>query len=257
MLRSDETGSIEVSRAVPVPGIGPQQSGFKNGAGSAREISCMNCPACRGEIGEVLKTEDQGDSIRRRRRCPCGYRWTTREFLVEGTGGFENTAPGGTSLSEGGVSASTRFDVMQRDGFKCVYCGARASDGKLTVDHVVPVSADISPGEDRVAVMRSRNEKSNLVTACLRCNNGKRDKPLPTGAPLPAGGVGGGVSGRSGSDPNPDVVVNPIRARAHVAVRGPDLAAGTDRKIAALRRVVHATPEQLKELRKQRSCVTK
>lgn len=75
--------------------------------------------------------------------------------------------------------------------------------------------------------------------------------------PVVSRGGRGGSALRSGSDPHPDVVVNPIRARAHVAVRGPDLVAGTDRKIAALRRVVPATPEQLEELRKQRSCATK
>ncbi len=57
-----------------------------------------------------------------------------------------------------------RFEVFQRDGFACRYCGRTVSDGaKLTVDHIIPKSK----GGEYVA--------ENLITACHKCNHGKGD----------------------------------------------------------------------------------
>lgn len=63
-----------------------------------------------------------------------------------------------------GLRPSVRFDVLHRDGFRCVYCGATAKVSPLHVDHVVPV---VKGGSD---------EMSNLVTACADCNLGKGDR---------------------------------------------------------------------------------
>jgi 5-methylcytosine-specific restriction endonuclease McrA len=54
-----------------------------------------------------------------------------------------------------------RFEVFKRDGFQCVYCGAKPPGVALHVDHVEPV------------VKGGTNETSNLVTACAGCNLGK------------------------------------------------------------------------------------
>jgi len=63
------------------------------------------------------------------------------------------------------MTDSLRYDVMQRDGFRCKLCGATADDGyKLHVDHIIPVSKG------------GKTEISNLRTLCERCNMGKRDK---------------------------------------------------------------------------------
>lgn len=63
------------------------------------------------------------------------------------------------------LTDSLRYDVMRRDGFKCVLCGATAQEGaKLHVDHIIPISKG------------GRTELSNLRTLCDRCNLGKRDK---------------------------------------------------------------------------------
>ena len=68
------------------------------------------------------------------------------------------------------MSASLRYDVMKRDGFRCVLCGASARDGiKLHVDHILPVSKG------------GKTELSNLRTLCERCNLGKRAKYDPSG----------------------------------------------------------------------------
>jgi hypothetical protein len=59
------------------------------------------------------------------------------------------------------VSKRLRFEVLKRDGHTCRYCGAKAPDVPLTVDHVTPVA------------LGGRDEPSNLVTACRGCNSGK------------------------------------------------------------------------------------
>jgi hypothetical protein len=57
-----------------------------------------------------------------------------------------------------------RFRVLQRDEFTCRYCGAKAPDVLLEVDHVVPKSKG------------GTNSFDNFVTACQPCNRGKRDR---------------------------------------------------------------------------------
>jgi len=68
---------------------------------------------------------------------------------------------------EGGVWLRLRFEILRRDDFCCQYCGRSAKEGvALHLDHVVPKS--------KGGVF----EPSNLVTACLGCNLGKRDVVL-------------------------------------------------------------------------------
>lgn len=59
------------------------------------------------------------------------------------------------------VSKRMRFEILNRDGFQCRYCGKRAQESELHVDHVVPVALG---GDDT---------PSNLVAACVDCNAGK------------------------------------------------------------------------------------
>ena len=59
------------------------------------------------------------------------------------------------------VSKRTRFEVLRRDDHTCRYCGGRAPDVTLTVDHVIPRSLGGSDAPD------------NLVAACRDCNAGK------------------------------------------------------------------------------------
>lgn len=65
-----------------------------------------------------------------------------------------------------GISKRTRFEVFKRDGFACQYCGAKAPDALMQVDHVSPVSKG---GADEIL---------NYVTACVDCNSGKSDREL-------------------------------------------------------------------------------
>lgn len=64
------------------------------------------------------------------------------------------------------LSGSVRIRVLERDGYRCVYCGATSQEARLHVDHVVSVSRG---GTDA---------STNLVTACFDCNNGKRARTI-------------------------------------------------------------------------------
>lgn len=68
------------------------------------------------------------------------------------------------------VSKRLRFEVLRRDDFTCRYCGGRAPDVALTVDHVVP------------RTLGGSDQPENLVAACQCCNSGKTS--VPVGAPL-------------------------------------------------------------------------
>jgi 5-methylcytosine-specific restriction endonuclease McrA len=66
------------------------------------------------------------------------------------------------------ISREKRFEILQRDGFRCYYCKKHKDDFppgvELTLDHKVPRSQG---GDDSF---------ENLVAACSECNRGKSDK---------------------------------------------------------------------------------
>lgn len=64
------------------------------------------------------------------------------------------------------LSKKTRFEVFKRDSFTCQYCGQKAPDVILEVDHINQVSKG------------GKNEILNLVTSCFDCNRGKKDKVI-------------------------------------------------------------------------------
>jgi hypothetical protein len=64
------------------------------------------------------------------------------------------------------ISKKLRFDVLNRDGFKCRYCGQSAPDVVLHADHVIPVAKG------------GTNSPDNLVSACSSCNGGKSDTEI-------------------------------------------------------------------------------
>jgi 5-methylcytosine-specific restriction endonuclease McrA len=55
--------------------------------------------------------------------------------------------------------ARLRQEIIERDGNKCVYCGATDTD--FHIDHVFPKARG------------GTNEKSNLVCSCAKCNMSK------------------------------------------------------------------------------------
>jgi hypothetical protein len=59
-----------------------------------------------------------------------------------------------------------RFEVFKRDSFTCQYCGEKAPDVILRLDHIEPVAGG---GTDDLL---------NLITACFGCNAGKGMRKL-------------------------------------------------------------------------------
>ena len=64
------------------------------------------------------------------------------------------------------LSKTIRFEVFKRDSFTCQYCGRKAPDVLLQIDHIEPIAKG------------GANDLLNLTTACKDCNSGKSDKRL-------------------------------------------------------------------------------
>lgn len=68
------------------------------------------------------------------------------------------------------VTKRLRFEILRRDNNTCQYCGSKAPDVTLHVDHLIPVALGGSDKPD------------NLVAACKDCNLGKSS--MPADAPI-------------------------------------------------------------------------
>lgn len=64
------------------------------------------------------------------------------------------------------ITPTLRFQVLSRDNFTCQYCGRKPPEVRLEVDHKDPRANGGS------------HKKENLTTACVDCNQGKKDKLL-------------------------------------------------------------------------------
>lgn len=65
------------------------------------------------------------------------------------------------------LSRRLRFKIFNRDKFTCQYCGRKAPEVVLHVDHRYPRA--LGGGDD----------EANLITACLECNSGKYTTTVP------------------------------------------------------------------------------
>jgi hypothetical protein len=64
------------------------------------------------------------------------------------------------------INRAERFRILKRDNFTCRYCGKKASEEQLHVDHVRP------------RILGGKDSDRNLVAACRPCNIGKGGIPL-------------------------------------------------------------------------------
>lgn len=72
---------------------------------------------------------------------------------------------GGVNQERAKMTQRLRLSVLERDEFKCKYCGKGNEDGvRLDVDHITPVSRG------------GRTEYDNLQTLCTDCNIGKSNR---------------------------------------------------------------------------------
>lgn len=70
-------------------------------------------------------------------------------------------SPRSKTREYGPIGARTRFIILARDRFTCQYCGRKAPEVCLQVDHIIPKSKG------------GTNLQANLITACALCNIGK------------------------------------------------------------------------------------
>ena len=64
------------------------------------------------------------------------------------------------------ISKRIRFEILKRDKFACQYCGEKAPNVILHIDHINPVSKG------------GTNDIMNLITSCFGCNSGKSNIKL-------------------------------------------------------------------------------
>lgn len=67
------------------------------------------------------------------------------------------------------INKKDRYEIFKRDSFTCQYCGRKAPDVVLEIDHIKPVSKG------------GTNDIFNLVTSCFDCNRGKGNRELDDG----------------------------------------------------------------------------
>lgn len=60
----------------------------------------------------------------------------------------------------------SKYDIYERDGYVCIYCGEEVHQAILEVDHIFP------------KVKGGKNTVSNVVTSCNVCNGAKSGKIL-------------------------------------------------------------------------------
>lgn len=65
--------------------------------------------------------------------------------------------------SKGKAWETIRLSVLNRDGWRCAVCGKPLEGQDATVDHIVPKAAG------------GRDELSNLISMCRKCNGIKSD----------------------------------------------------------------------------------
>lgn len=72
------------------------------------------------------------------------------------------------SLRRKNISEIQSYQIFERDGFRCHYCGRSPHlDGiVLTIDHLIPL------------VRGGTNKEENIITACNYCNSAKTNKLL-------------------------------------------------------------------------------
>lgn len=64
------------------------------------------------------------------------------------------------------ISLKMRWEVLSRNGFRCVCCGTNSTEEVLHVDHIIPAS------------LGGKTELNNLRTLCSSCNLGRGNRFL-------------------------------------------------------------------------------
>jgi 5-methylcytosine-specific restriction endonuclease McrA len=98
--------------------------------------------------------------IKRKRVCEkCGNELSNKNHRTR-------LCPSCSIKTQREIPLKLRFEILCRDNFTCQYCGRKAPNVILQVDHIAPFSRG------------GKTEVKNLITSCRECNIGKSDSPL-------------------------------------------------------------------------------
>lgn len=150
------------------------------------------CPVCSSEYGHVARYEKveglddykawsgRGDLHKLVIEGECGHTWNLCVGEHKGQLALFVESQKQVIISKGGnFSPKLRWQIMERDGHRCVKCGRSAEDGvKLHVDHIYPNSKGGEPTLE------------NGQTLCDECNIGK-GASIPKTHPTQRGADGG------------------------------------------------------------------
>ena len=90
-----------------------------------------------------------------------GLNCLTEAVLGESPSGFISN-----QLYKTSSDLKKRFETLKKYGFKCYYCGRKAPEVSLELEHIHP------------KVLGGKDNFDNLVPACWECNRGKAGNPL-------------------------------------------------------------------------------
>lgn len=127
---------------------------------------CINnkCVACKKENDEcilgwddcICKTKEDYQWIKIKEGSPEWLRNWRRQYDPPLKKKSQNNNSGLRTESQ-----KLRFLIFSKHKFTCQYCGAKAPEVKLEIDHILPISKGGMDCED------------NLTTSCQDCNRGK------------------------------------------------------------------------------------
>lgn len=116
--------------------------------------------------------------------------------------------PVGIAAPRISIPLGLRYKTLRRDGYACRYCGARAPEAALVVDHVVPVT------------LNGKTVLENLITACDPCNTGKSGQaPEPWLVKEVEGTTREWLASAAAEAGPEDVQMTRPKGRGHVTVR--------------------------------------
>jgi hypothetical protein len=73
------------------------------------------------------------------------------------------------------ISPAVRTRILDRDGYRCILCGANSDSSRFHIDHIIPVSiiCKLHLAEELLV------SGLNLCVKCENCNHGKSDNLFP------------------------------------------------------------------------------
>ena len=137
-----------------LPGIGTIL-----GVSSRQNNYQYRCPSCKSDLPTVKNS--QWEALYNSYKVTPARPGSPRPANIAQPKGSTGVKKNSSSYKREPIGAKLHYDILTRDGYRCVKCGATSEQVRLHVDHKVPVSKG------------GTNDPSNLQTLCEKCNLGK------------------------------------------------------------------------------------